>query len=170
MKTKYILLTLFTIICGSSWLYANPDESGKAIFLSRCAACHNVNKVLTGPALAGVHERHSMDWIVRFVNSSQALVRSGDKDAITLFQQFNKITMPDHPDLTPVDIKNIIDYIKTETVVVDNAAPFAKPGRLMTLYRPLSLEKDYWYFVGYGFVVLLLVVVLLFGVRTSELK
>ena len=81
MKIKFLFFS-FLIISGIAAYAAPPVEEGKTIFAARCASCHNVNKVLTGPALAGVHERRSIDWIVSFVKSSQAMVKSGDKDAI----------------------------------------------------------------------------------------
>src|SRR5688572_6757319 len=98
MKLKiimYLTLGLSMIAINAN---ANPDppKDGKLIFNSRCAACHNVNQVLTGPALAGVHDRRSMDWIIKFVRSSQAMVKNGDKDAVAIYEKFNKIPMPDH--------------------------------------------------------------------------
>jgi cytochrome c2 len=93
MKTRLFLLTFFTAIVVSANA-TPPVEDGKTIFTARCAACHNVNKQLTGPALAGVHERRSIDWIIKFVHSSQTMVKSGDKDAVALFEKFNKIPMP----------------------------------------------------------------------------
>jgi len=67
-------LTLGLFLCSSNLkAYADPPvNEGKVIFNSRCASCHNVNKILTGPALAGVDQRYSIDWIVNFVHSSQA--------------------------------------------------------------------------------------------------
>jgi cytochrome c551/c552 len=169
MNSKQTLLTLWVLLGMTTILYANPGD-GKAIFTTRCAGCHNVNKKLTGPALAGVHERRSMDWIVKFVKSSQAVVKSGDKEAVALYQQFNRIPMPDHSDLTSENIKSIVDYIKAETVVKDSKAPFAKPGKLQTPYKPLSIEKDYRLFIVYLAIVALLVTILLLVVRISDLK
>ena len=60
------LLVMITALTGV--VYANPLETGKTIFTSRCAACHNVNKVVLGPALSGVDKRHSIDWIIQFVH------------------------------------------------------------------------------------------------------
>src|SRR5690349_11876423 len=138
MRIKLLLLgiVLFSVITK---MYADPIEDGKTIFMSRCAACHNVNKQLTGPALAGVDQRRSIDWIIQFVHSSQKLVKGGDKAAVELFQRFNGITMPDHTDLTEENIKSIVEYVKSATVIVNSKAPFAKPSKLQPYYRPLSL-------------------------------
>src|SRR6476660_4483018 len=109
-----IRLILFTLLLSATALAAPPAEEGRAIFTARCAACHNVNKVLTGPALAGVDTRHSIDWIVNFVHSSHTVIKSGDPAAVALFNKFNHIQMPDHPDLNAAQIKNVVEYIKTE--------------------------------------------------------
>src|SRR5688500_16613500 len=99
MNAKSLLL-LLTLLPAATALADPPAEEGKTIFAARCASCHNVNKDLTGPALAKVDERRSMEWIVSFIRSSQSLVKSGDKDAVAVFEKFNRIPMPDHPDLS----------------------------------------------------------------------
>jgi cytochrome c551/c552 len=169
MTTKLFLLTLF-IAFITSLNAAPPVEEGKTLFNSRCAACHNINKQLTGPALAGVHERRSIDWIINFVQSSQSMVKSGDKDAVALFEKFNKIPMPDHPDLTDDNIKSIVDFVKAESKTATESAPFAKPGKLRPNYTPLSISKDYLYFIGFFSAVGILIVTLLFAVEISALK
>ena len=137
---------------------ANPlPEAGKTIFSGRCAACHSVNKQLTGPALAGVSDRRSIEWIVKFVQSSQTMVKSGDKDAVSLFAQFNRIPMPDHADLTSDDIKNIVEYIKSETVTATSTeAPFAKPTSLRPNYMPLSIHNYGFFAIILGLIGLLI--------------
>lgn len=169
MKTK--LLSLFALVILASIVQATPPaEEGKVIFSSRCASCHNVNKILTGPALAGVDQRRSMDWIVSFVKSSQTLVRKGDKDAVALFEKFNKIPMPDHPDLTEENIKSIVEFIKSETKTTEEVAPFAKPGKVRPNYRPYSLETDWAYLLTYIALVGVLIGVLLMFVNVMEVK
>ena len=173
MKTKLIVLLFGIMIMGvrDAKGYNPPLEKGKEIFSLRCAACHNVNKQLTGPALAGVDERRSMNWIVSFIRSSQSLVKTGDKDAITLFEKFNKIPMPDHADLTEENINDIIAYIKSEAKPeVTEKAPFTKPGKLQPNYLPLSIKKDYGFFIGYVGAVVLLIVVLLFAVQVRSFR
>jgi cytochrome c551/c552 len=169
MKTRLFLLTLFTAFAiGTN--AAPPSEEGKTIFNARCASCHNVNKQLTGPALAGLHERRSIGWIINFVQSSQSMVKGGDKDAVALFEKFNKIPMPDHPDLTDDNIKSIVEFVKTESKTATETAPFAKPGKLRPNYTPLSISNDYLLFLGFFAAVVVLVAVLLFAVNASEFR
>jgi cytochrome c551/c552 len=148
---------------------APPVEEGKAIFSSRCAACHNVNKVVTGPALAGVDQRRSIDWIINFVHSSQTVIKKGDKDAVALFDKFNKIPMPDHPDLTPDNIRSIVEFIKSEASAATETAPFNKPGKLRPVYTPLSIT-NYGFFIGYLAVVALLIFGLLMAVKVKSME
>jgi mono/diheme cytochrome c family protein len=171
MNAKKLLTTLLAI-WGATLIYANPPaDEGKTIFNSRCAACHNVNKTLTGPALAGVDQRRSLEWIIKFVKSSQGLVKSGDKDAVALYQQFNRVPMPDHPDLTDDNIKSIVEFIKSEAKPMDaEKAPFATPTKKEPAYLPLSLSEDYLFFLVYLAVVAMLIAVLLFAVKLNSYK
>jgi mono/diheme cytochrome c family protein len=168
MKMKLFQLAIFLFLSGS--LLATPPETeGKAIFTARCASCHSVNKILTGPALAGIDERHNMDWIVNFVQSSQTMVKKGDKEAVALYEQFNKIPMPDHPDLSADQIKNVVAYIKSEAKTAANAekAPFSKPGKLRPNYTPLTFANT-GFFISYFVVVAMLIVTLLFAVQIKQ--
>ena len=167
MKLKITFL-FFSLLSVATLIAAPPVEEGKAIFASRCAACHNVNKTLTGPALAGVDQRRSIDWIINFVHSSQKMVKSGDKDAVALFTKFNNIPMPDHSDLSAAQIKNVVEYIKTEAKPVEETkAPFAIPSKLRPNYTPLSI-KNYGFFLSWFAIIALLIGVLLFAVQLKE--
>lgn len=148
---------------------APPNEIGKTIFTTRCGSCHNVNKIVVGPALAGVDQRHDIDWIVSFVHSSQTVIKDGDKIAMALFEKFNKMQMPDHPDLSKDDISSIVDYIKSQSdasASIDKA-PFEKPSKLHPAYLPLSLS-NYGFFLGFFMVVGVLTLALLLFVRVKE--
>ncbi len=170
MKTKNILSLLISFLVINIHAIADPTDPGKSIFSSRCAGCHNVNKQLTGPALAGVHDRHSIEWIVSFVNSSQTMVKKGDKDAVALFEKFNKIPMPDHPDLTEENIKSIVEFIKSEAKPVEEMkAPFAKPARIPDNAKALSVN-DYKFFGLFFFAVGLLIITLLFAVQVNTIQ
>lgn len=167
MRIK-ILAVATVMILGMAAKAAPPVEEGKTIFSARCAACHNINKTLTGPALAGVNERRSIDWIIKFVHSSQTLVKSGDKTAVELFSKFNNIQMPDHPDLTEDNIKNIVEYIKSEAKAGGaEKAPFAKPTKIRPAYTPIAIT-NYGFFAGYLTIVAILIVALLVAVQFKE--
>lgn len=168
MKLKLSLL-LTAFLFGQSLFAAPPLEEGKAIFQSRCAACHNISKTLTGPALAGVDQRRSMEWIVNFVHSSQAVIKSGDKEAVALFKQFNNIPMPDHKDLSEAQIKNVVEYIKTEASTAKKESTEEKPVQKETTYLPIVL-KNYGFLISFFAVFALLIGAITFAVKVNAYK
>ena len=170
MKTKIIFLFLAVIYVKAVKASDPPVEQGKAIFMSRCASCHNINKTLTGPALIDVDKRHSIDWIINFVHSSQTMVKKGDKDALALFEKF-KIAMPDHPDLTDDNIKSIVEYIKLESnLEVKEKTVFAKPSTKETNYFLLFFTRNFWASIGLLASILLLIGTSLFAVKVNAMK
>lgn len=142
MKTRILLV--ITILSIALSTLAAPSEEGKTIFAARCAACHNVNKVLVGPALAGVDQRRSIDWIVKFVHSPQTIIKSGDAYAAALLNKY-KVQMPDHADLTEDNIKSIVEYIKAEASGANNNAAngsqTTKTNKMQTNYLNLILNN-----------------------------
>jgi mono/diheme cytochrome c family protein len=42
----------------------------------RCAACHGLHSTHGGPPLAGVEQRRSKDWLYRWLNDSETMVRT----------------------------------------------------------------------------------------------
>jgi len=121
MKTKFIIAAVALVAISFSKSYC---QDGGQIFRTNCGACHTVGKgKLVGPDLKGVQDRHSEEWILKWVHSSQTLVKSGDKDAVKLFNDNNQIQMPDQA-LSDNDVKTILAYIKTGgEPVVAAAAP-----------------------------------------------
>jgi cytochrome c551/c552 len=164
----------------------NPGE-GKKVFTSRCASCHSVNRQVVGPALRDVDKRHSEDWIIKFVRSSQTVIRSGDTAAFAVFNRFNQVVMPDHPDLEAAAIRNILAFIKEESRVAlpaaaaVDAAAFNKPyknkrgvlDRIVYLnfdgaHRPIRSDDRFtWFLVG--MIVVLLLATLYFAVLANTL-
>lgn len=91
---------------------ASAQNSGKQIFQQTCAACHSIGAgKLVGPDLAGVTDKRPEEWLLRFIKSSQALVKAGDPVAVALFAEFNKIPMPDQA-LTDDQVRTVLAYIK----------------------------------------------------------
>ncbi len=100
-------------------------QDGESIFKSTCAACHQTtSRKLIGPGLANIHEKRTKEWFTQFVKSSQTLINSGDTEAIKIFEEYNKIQMPDQA-LSDSEINAVFEYIisvspaKTETTSVE---------------------------------------------------
>ncbi len=128
---------MFGALLLAGWLggsqSASAQESGKQIFQQSCAACHSIGAGrLVGPDLKGVNERRAEDWLLKYIKSSQALVKAGDKIATALFEEF-KMPMPDQA-LSEDQIKKVLAHIKEteggpaaakEAATVQTAAPAA---------------------------------------------
>jgi cytochrome c551/c552 len=174
MRNKYLLTSIILLaLCNYSFAdnaIISP-EKGKTIFTSRCTSCHNVNAQVVGPALANVDQRHTIDWIVNFVHSPKTLIQKNDNQAVALYNQFNQIVMPDHSDLSADDIKSVLSYIKYETkATTTSEAPFAKPGKLVPSYHPLSITKNTGFFISYIVAVITLVLSLIFAVHIKNIQ
>ena len=167
MKKK-ITISVLTLLLSVFVFSIPPTDEGKMIFTSRCASCHNVNKVIVGPALAGVTDRHTEDWIIHFVHSSQSVIKGGDKTAIALYEKFNKVPMPDHPDLSAESIKGILAYIKSETKA-KAAEPSFRPDRIHPKYTPI-LSTNYLFFSAYLGLVALMTTALVALVKVKEMQ
>jgi len=96
---------------------------GEALFKSLCAACHRRYKKMTGPALFGVADKYDREWIYSWVKNSAAMIASGDAKAIAIYEEYNKTAMNAFPQLTDVDIDNILSY-----VMVPKATKAPAPG------------------------------------------
>jgi len=119
MASKLRLL-LFSFIVFSSLCVSAQD--GKALFLSKCAACHNPLKDGTGPALGGLEDRHK--WadhkeLLAWVNNPGGYM---SKDPYTqgLKAKFGSM-MTGFPDVTLKEVDAIVSYVNN--VVVDANKP-----------------------------------------------
>ena len=90
MIKKYFLITLSCFLTLITSL--NAQNQGEKLFSQRCTACHTIGGgKLIGPDLANVQTQRTEEWIIKFVQSSQSLIKSGDSAAIAVFDEYNKI-------------------------------------------------------------------------------
>ena len=107
-----VLLSLVLAIAFTLPTYAQePDvDKGKSLFNMNCAACHKLNKRAVGPALAGVSQKYEKEWLYSWIKNSMAMVKSGDPQAVAIYEEYNKSVMTAFPQLSNEDIDNILAY------------------------------------------------------------
>ena len=80
------------------------------MYNANCAACHKLNKKLIGPALKGVSAKYDKEWLYSWIKNSAALIKSGDEQAVAIYEEYNKVAMNAFPQLSNEDIDNILAY------------------------------------------------------------
>ena len=164
-----ILSFVFALFTLASYSQEIPTDeasiaAGKQLFEANCKTCHRVDSRLIGPPLAGVYDRvPSIDWIIKFVHNSSAVIASGDEYAVKLFNENNKIQMTSFSSLKEQDILNIMGYVKkeAETPKAQTPAPGQQPpgGGPATGAAPQYLNLI---LIGMVIILVLLVIILLF--------
>jgi cytochrome c2 len=131
MKAKNLFSLVTLILFSSSQLFS---QNGQQLFRTNCAACHSIGKgKLTGPDLMGVDSRYDETWMLKWIKSSQSLVKAKDEKAVKLFNNNNKIVMPDQS-LKEDEIKAVLAYIKTTGDEV------AKNPVVSTPFKPIEIK------------------------------
>ena len=138
---------------------------GKELFNTNCAACHNLDKAMTGPALRGVSARHKKEWLYSWIKNSSALIKSGDAAAVKLWEQYKPSVMTAFPQLSNTDIDNIIAYTDEVKAEVPAAAA-AAPGATTTNESGISNDI----ILGALSLVMLMLVIMLFLVNNVLTK
>lgn len=106
-----LAIIVILVLCPGI-VQAQDANQGQQTFQTLCSACHTIGGgSLVGPDLKGVEERRSEAWIIGFVQHSQQMVASGDADAVAIFEEYNRIPMPDQP-LNEAEILAVLDYVQ----------------------------------------------------------
>ena len=107
-----LLLTTFLFFFSLFIAFAQePDiQAGKKLFNANCAACHKLNKKAVGPALRGVSAKYDRDWLYKWIKNSSAMIKDGDPQAVSIWEEYNKVAMNAFPLLSNSDIDNILAY------------------------------------------------------------
>lgn len=114
MKTFSKITKTALLLCILLGLNEVQAQDGEALFKQNCTACHTVGGGrLVGPDLKGVTDKRSEDWLVKFIKSSQSLIKSGDAEAKAIYEEYNQVMMPDQ-NLSDDQIKSILTYIESQ--------------------------------------------------------
>lgn len=121
--SRILFLCLTFVLTFSTGSFAQDVAKGKELFNANCAACHKLDANSTGPSLRGVIDRHSTDWLHKWIKDSSGLIKSGDAAAVKIFNEWNKVPMNSFPNLSDEDIDNIIAYTSEPKPEVKAPAP-----------------------------------------------
>ncbi len=86
-------------------------SAGAAKFKSICTACHMADKRLIGPALKGVFERRSPEWVMNMIMNPDGMVKE-DPIAMALYKEYNNAPMINQ-NLSESDARAIAEYLRT---------------------------------------------------------
>jgi mono/diheme cytochrome c family protein len=105
---------LFLLI-GMTLVFFCKAEDGNSLFTRLCTPCHTIgNGRLVGPDLMKITEKKDKSWLIPFIQSSQSIIKGGDADAIALFEEYNKIMMPDQA-LSSSEVESVLEYIELKS-------------------------------------------------------
>ncbi|MBA6156057.1 c-type cytochrome [Tenacibaculum sp. S7007] len=129
VKSLAFLLVLFVSFSAfSQEIDEARQKEGKKLFKSLCASCHKLDKKLVGPALGGVEEKRSKEWLQAWIKDNAALRASGDKDAIEIFDEYKQSNMTAFPQLTDKNIDDILYYTTVGEIKKAGEADVAVAG------------------------------------------
>jgi len=113
--------SVFLLALSLSLFAQDGDPTkGKSLFNTNCAACHNIDKKMTGPALRGVEARLANDegldrnWLNSWIRNSSALIKSGDAYANKIYAEYNGAAMTAFPQFSDQDLSDILAYTAQE--------------------------------------------------------
>lgn len=109
-------------LCSCHFTIAQSETA--ELFRLKCGICHTIGGGrLVGPDLSGVQDRRSEEWLLKFIKSSQSMVKSGDPDAVALFEEYNQTVMPD-PVISDGEIRSILQHIRESSGTGAGAAAY----------------------------------------------
>ncbi|MGB5417987.1 c-type cytochrome [Algibacter sp.] len=132
LSNSILRLSLIILLAFTTALSAQEGDptKGKSLFNANCAACHQLDKKMTGPALRNVEarldEEQGLDraWIAAWIRNSAGVIKSGDAYANKIYDEYGGAAMTAMPQLSDDDISNILAYTAEEKKApVQAAAP-----------------------------------------------
>lgn len=85
--------------------------NGKKIFSTTCVACHMAEQRMIGPALKGVFERRSPEWVMNMILNPDGMLKE-DPIAKALLKEYNNAVMLNQ-NLSQEDTRAVAEYLRT---------------------------------------------------------
>jgi mono/diheme cytochrome c family protein len=90
---------------------ADMAAAGKEKFQAICTACHMAEQRMIGPALKGVYERRSPEWVMNMIINPDKMLKE-DPIAKALLKEYNNAIMLNQ-NLNEEEARNIAEYLRT---------------------------------------------------------
>jgi hypothetical protein len=96
--------------------FSNPIDMemvtlGENAFKQKCMACHMANRKLIGPAMSGIYERRSPEWVINLLLNPTQMLKE-DPVANALLKEYNNVMMLNQ-NLTQDEARAIAEYLRT---------------------------------------------------------
>jgi len=85
---------------------------GEVVFKAKCTACHKISKKFVGPALKGVTQRRSPEWIMNMTLNPEEMIQK-DPIAKQLLVEANGAPMANQ-NLTEKEARQLLEYFRTK--------------------------------------------------------
>ena len=85
--------------------------TGKDVFKLKCSACHKISKRFVGPALAGVTERRTPEWIMNMILNPEKMVAENALAKKLLAEYLSPMA---NQSLTESEARSILEYFRTK--------------------------------------------------------
>jgi mono/diheme cytochrome c family protein len=90
---------------------AEMAAAGEAKFQAICTACHMAEQRMIGPALKGVYERRSPEWVMNMILNPDGMLKE-DPIAKALLKEYNNAIMLNQ-NLNEEEARNLAEYLRT---------------------------------------------------------
>ena len=101
----------FTSVTFTEEINEEMAAAGKAKFQAICTACHMAEQRMIGPALKGVYERRSPEWVMNMIINPDGMLKS-DPIAKALLKEYNNAIMLNQ-NLSEEEARNLGEYLRT---------------------------------------------------------
>lgn len=88
---------------------ATLAAQGEEIYTTRCTTCHKMNERYIGPAMAGLMDRRSPEWVMNMILAPEKMLQ-GDPEAQALLAEYN-VPMTNQ-NLTQDEARAVLEYLR----------------------------------------------------------
>jgi len=101
----------FTDVTFPAEINKEMAAAGEAKYQAICTACHMPNQRMIGPALAGVYDRRSPEWVMNMIINPDRMLKE-DPIAKALLKEYNNAIMLNQ-NLTEEETRSVAEYLRT---------------------------------------------------------